>query len=118
MPSARHSCSSTAWSTWWCSGASSVQRSRASSACLRPRARASRLRPDMPRNGRVHLKPQDTVGLGAWERVQLARHPRRPFTLDYLQSSFSEFVELHGDRLFGDDAAIVGGLAALDRRTV
>src|SRR5437588_580750 len=62
----------------------------------------------MPRNGRVSLKPQDTAQLGAWERVQLARHPQRPFTLDYLQLAFSEFVELHGDRLFGDDAAIIG----------
>ena len=54
----------------------------------------------------------------AWERVQLARHPQRPYTLDYVQLMFSEFVELHGDRLFGDDAAIVGGLATLHARTV
>jgi acetyl-CoA carboxylase carboxyl transferase subunit alpha len=50
----------------------------------------------------------------AWDRVQLARHPRRPYTLDYLQLAFNDFVELHGDRLFGDDAAIVGGLASLE----
>jgi acetyl-CoA carboxylase carboxyl transferase subunit alpha len=50
--------------------------------------------------------------------VQLARHPQRPYTLDFIQHTFSDFVELHGDRLFGDDAAIVGGLAALDGRTV
>jgi acetyl-CoA carboxylase carboxyl transferase subunit alpha len=54
----------------------------------------------------------------AWERVQLARHPERPYTLDYVQHIFSEFVELHGDRQFGDDAAIVGGLATLQTRTV
>jgi acetyl-CoA carboxylase carboxyl transferase subunit alpha len=54
----------------------------------------------------------------AWERVQLARHPQRPYTLDYLQLAFADFVELHGDRLFGDDAAIVGGPALLDGRTV
>jgi acetyl-CoA carboxylase carboxyl transferase subunit alpha len=54
----------------------------------------------------------------AWERVQLARHPQRPYTLDYVQLVFADFVELHGDRLFGDDAAIVGGLASLDGRTV
>jgi acetyl-CoA carboxylase carboxyl transferase subunit alpha len=54
----------------------------------------------------------------AWERVQLARHPQRPYTLDYVQLIFSDFVELHGDRQFGDDAAIVGGLATLQTRTV
>ena len=72
----------------------------------------------MPKNGRVALKPQDVAQPSAWERVQLARHPQRPFTLDYLQLAFSDFVELHGDRMFGDDAAIVGGPAVLDRRTV
>src|SRR5438309_964216 len=72
----------------------------------------------MRRNGRVNLKAQDVARLTAWERVQLARHPQRPYTLDYVQLMFSEFVELHGDRLFGDDAAIVGGLATLHARTV
>jgi acetyl-CoA carboxylase carboxyl transferase subunit alpha len=72
----------------------------------------------MRRNGRLKLKTQDAPPLSAWERVQLARHPRRPYTLDYVPLMFSEFVELHGDRLFGDDAAIVGGLATLQARTV
>jgi acetyl-CoA carboxylase carboxyl transferase subunit alpha len=72
----------------------------------------------MRRNGRVKLKTQDTPPLSAWERVQLARHPQRPYTLDYVPLMFSEFVELHGDRVFGDDAAIVGGLATLQARTV
>jgi acetyl-CoA carboxylase carboxyl transferase subunit alpha len=72
----------------------------------------------MRRNGRLKLKPQGAPPLSAWERVQLARHPRRPYTLDYVPLMFSEFVELHGDRLFGDDAAIVGGLATLQGRTV
>ena len=49
--------------------------------------------------------------LTAWERVQLARHPRRPYTLDLIRLLTEDFVELHGDRLFGDDHAIVGGLA-------
>ena len=53
--------------------------------------------------------------LTAWERVQIARHPRRPFALDYLQHSFADFVELHGDRLFADDRAMPGGLATLNR---
>jgi acetyl-CoA carboxylase carboxyl transferase subunit alpha len=49
-----------------------------------------------------------------WERVQLARHPKRPHTLDYLSRVFTGFSELHGDRLFGDDAAIIGGFGLLD----
>src|SRR5258708_8440567 len=72
----------------------------------------------MRRNGPLTLKRQDAPLPTAWERVQLARHPQRPYTLDYLQLAFSDFVELHGDRLFGDDAAIVGGLATLATRTV
>jgi acetyl-CoA carboxylase carboxyl transferase subunit alpha len=54
----------------------------------------------------------------AWERVQIARHPDRPHTLDYIQRLCADFVELHGDRLYGDDAAIIGGLASFDGRTV
>jgi acetyl-CoA carboxylase carboxyl transferase subunit alpha len=75
----------------------------------------------VPRNGSVRLKAQGPPSLPsptAWERVQLARHPERPYTLDYVQHIFSEFVELHGDRQFGDDAAIVGGLATLQTCTV
>src|SRR5688572_31003704 len=49
------------------------------------------------------------------QRVQVARHPKRPYTLDYLNTVFTDFVELHGDRLFRDDPAIVGGWARLDR---
>ncbi len=49
--------------------------------------------------------------LSPWQRVQLARHPRRPYTLDYIQRIFTGFIELRGDRLYGDDRAIVGGLA-------
>ncbi|MCI0743897.1 MAG: acetyl-CoA carboxylase carboxyltransferase subunit alpha, partial [Verrucomicrobia subdivision 3 bacterium] len=56
--------------------------------------------------------------LTAWQRVQLARHPRRPFTLDYLSTTFTDFTELHGDRLFADDRAIVGGFARLEGRKV
>jgi acetyl-CoA carboxylase carboxyl transferase subunit alpha len=52
--------------------------------------------------------------LTRWQRVQLARHPDRPYTLDYIERIFTEFVELHGDRLFGDDPALVGGLAKLE----
>jgi acetyl-CoA carboxylase carboxyl transferase subunit alpha len=57
--------------------------------------------------------------LTPWQRVQLARHPRRPFTLDYLKTAFSDFQELHGDRLFAEDRAVVGGFARLgDHRVV
>ncbi len=52
------------------------------------------------------------------QRVQVARHPRRPYTLDYLSTIFTDFIELHGDRLFMDDPAIVGGWARLDGDTV
>ena len=52
------------------------------------------------------------------QRVQVARHPKRPYTLDYLRTVFTDFVELHGDRLFRDDPAIVGGWARLDGETV
>ncbi|GDY20223.1 acetyl-coenzyme A carboxylase carboxyl transferase subunit alpha [Verrucomicrobiota bacterium] len=51
--------------------------------------------------------------LTAWQRVQLARHPKRPFTLDYVAHTFSDFSEIHGDRLFSDDRAMVGGFAKL-----
>jgi acetyl-CoA carboxylase carboxyl transferase subunit alpha len=51
--------------------------------------------------------------LTAWQRVQVARHPKRPFTLDYLQTTFTGFEELHGDRLFAEDRAVVGGFAKL-----
>ncbi len=57
-------------------------------------------------------------GLSAIQRVMVARHPRRPYTLDYLSSIFTDFVELHGDRLYRDDPAIVGGWARLGGQTV
>ena len=56
--------------------------------------------------------------LSAWQRVQMARHPRRPYSLDYLETTFKDFQELHGDRLFADDNAIVGGFARLEGHKV
>src|SRR5437016_4578827 len=56
--------------------------------------------------------------LSAWDRIQLARHPKRPFTLDYLASAFTGFSELHGDRLFAEDRAVVGGFACLGEHKV
>ena len=60
-------------------------------------------------------KRQIYQNLTAWERVQIARHPARPFSLDYMQLAFVEFTELHGDRLFGDDASMPGGLARVGK---
>jgi acetyl-CoA carboxylase carboxyl transferase subunit alpha len=56
--------------------------------------------------------------LNAWQRVQMARHPKRPYTLDYLKTAFSDFQELHGDRLYAEDRAIVGGFAKLGEHRV
>src|SRR5690349_21865411 len=56
--------------------------------------------------------------LSPMQRVQVARHPKRPYTLDYVNTVFTDFVELHGDRLFRDDPAIVGGWARLDGTSV
>jgi acetyl-CoA carboxylase carboxyl transferase subunit alpha len=58
------------------------------------------------------------ASLTPWQITQLARHPHRPYTLDYVQSIFSDFNELHGDRMYADDLAIVGGLGRLDNRPV
>ena len=56
--------------------------------------------------------------LSAWQIVQVARHPHRPYTLDYIQRIFTDFEEMHGDRHFGDDNAIVGGIARLNGKPV
>ncbi len=56
--------------------------------------------------------------LSAWQRVQLARHPNRPYTLDYIERICTDFMEFHGDRRFSDDPAVVGGFAKIDGRPV
>lgn len=56
--------------------------------------------------------------LTRWQKIQLARHPERPYTLDYIAMMTTGFIELHGDRTFGDDKSIVGGFAKLDDQTV
>ncbi len=58
------------------------------------------------------------AALTPWQITQLARHPQRPYSLDYLGTIFQDFQEMHGDRMFGDDLAIVGGLARLGDRPV
>ncbi|WP_019415960.1 acetyl-CoA carboxylase carboxyl transferase subunit alpha [Paenisporosarcina sp. TG20] len=54
------------------------------------------------------------INMQTWDRVQVSRHPERPTTLDYIGEIFTDFIELHGDRLYGDDEAIVGGIAAFN----
>ena len=69
--------------------------------------------------GKLQARLEETYsGLSAWESVNVARHPDRPVASDYLANTFDEFVELHGDKSFGDDAAIVTGLATLRGRRV
>jgi acetyl-CoA carboxylase carboxyl transferase subunit alpha len=60
------------------------------------------------------MRGQIYGNLSAWQRVQISRHIARPFFLDYVRMAFTEFVELKGDRLFGDDASMPGGLATID----
>jgi acetyl-CoA carboxylase carboxyl transferase subunit alpha len=60
------------------------------------------------------LKMEIYENLTPWQRVQISRHPARPFALDYFNTAFSDFVELHGDRFFSDDRSMPGGFAALD----
>ncbi len=59
------------------------------------------------------IKQQIYSNLTPWQRVQIARHPNRPYFLDYVKALMDEFVELHGDRHFGDDKALIGGLAKM-----
>ena len=64
------------------------------------------------------MSDNGSLAAATWAQVELARHPDRPYALDYIHAIFRDFVELHGDRLFGDDHAIIGGPARLDDRTV
>jgi acetyl-CoA carboxylase carboxyl transferase subunit alpha len=64
------------------------------------------------------LRQRTYAGLNAWQRTQLARHPKRPHTRDWCKLLLEDFVELHGDRVYGDDAAIVGGLARFESQSI
>jgi acetyl-CoA carboxylase carboxyl transferase subunit alpha len=64
------------------------------------------------------LRKEVYANLTSWQRVQLARHPRRPYMLDYVGALLTDFVELHGDRAFADDPAIVGGTARFNGRPI
>lgn len=64
------------------------------------------------------LKREVFEGLTPWQRVQIARHPKRPYTLDYIGLIMTDFAEIHGDRVFGDDKALICGLAKIDGQKV
>lgn len=66
----------------------------------------------------VKLRAQIYGNLTAWQRIQIARHPDRPYTLDYIRLIAEDFVEVHGDRLFADDYALVAGFATIDKQKV
>ncbi|RHW33475.1 acetyl-CoA carboxylase carboxyl transferase subunit alpha [Lysinibacillus yapensis] len=64
------------------------------------------------------LETKIYTNMEPWDRVQVARHAQRPTTLDYIEQIFSDFIELHGDRSFGDDEAIIGGIASFDGQPI
>ncbi len=66
----------------------------------------------------IDLKKETFDNLTGWQRVQLSRHPDRPYTLDYIYEITTDFIELHGDRGVGDDKAMVGGLGSVDGQTI
>ncbi len=66
----------------------------------------------------INLKKEIFQNLTSWQRVQLARHPDRPYTIDYIYEISQDFIELHGDRAAKDDKAMVGGMGSVDGRTI
>ena len=67
---------------------------------------------------KIHdLKKETFENLTGWQRVQLSRHPDRPYTLDYIYEITSDFIEIHGDRTVGDDKAMIGGFGSIDGKT-
>ena len=71
----------------------------------------------------IELKIKETkeniyAHLTAWQKIKIARHPQRPYALDYIRMLFSDFQELHGDRRFGDDQALIGGTAYFNGQPV
>ncbi|CAD5278209.1 MULTISPECIES: acetyl-CoA carboxylase carboxyltransferase subunit alpha [unclassified Imperialibacter] len=66
----------------------------------------------------IRLKEETFTNLTRWQRVQLSRHPDRPYTLDYIYEITNEFIELHGDRAVSDDKAMIGGLGEMDGQSV
>lgn len=66
----------------------------------------------------AELKKTIYADLNGWQKVQISRHPGRPYTLDYIENIFKDFIELHGDRNVADDKALIGGLAKIDNQPV
>lgn len=66
----------------------------------------------------TQLEQSIYANMKPWDRVQVARHPERPTTLQYIEAMCENFIELHGDRTFGDDAAILGGIALFEEQPV
>ena len=89
-------------------------------ATLQAQEDSPRLREEIAKlEERLERQRQKTyASLTAWQRTQLARHPKRPHARDYIRVLFDDFIELHGDRLYGDDAAIVSGLARFEGQGV
>ncbi|HEV8307249.1 MAG TPA: acetyl-CoA carboxylase carboxyltransferase subunit alpha [Methylomirabilota bacterium] len=88
-------------------------------AALRQEERAEAASEAVELEDRLRRLQRKVFGrLTAWQRVQLARHPRRPYTLDFVKLLLDDWVELHGDRLYGDDHAIVAGLGRFEERPV
>ena len=89
-------------------------------ATLQAQEDSPRLREEITKlEERLERQRQKTyASLTAWQRTQLARHPKRPHARDYIRVLFDDFIELHGDRLYGDDAAIVSGLARFEGQGV
>lgn len=81
---------------------------------LMPRTLARQQEIDVLRDRLAQLRQEIFSHLTPWQRVLVARHPKRPYTLDYIAQLFSEFTEIHGDRRFGDDHAIVAGFARFE----
>ncbi|MFY9530781.1 MAG: acetyl-CoA carboxylase carboxyltransferase subunit alpha [Candidatus Acidiferrales bacterium] len=85
---------------------------------LAPETDATRSEIERIRREVAELKQEFYAHLGAWQRLQLARHSQRPYTLDYVRMLFEDFSEVHGDREFADDPALVCGMAWFDGRAV
>ena len=66
----------------------------------------------------IELRKEYYTHLGPWQRAQIARHPQRPYTLDWINLLITDFVELHGDRGFGDDRALIAGMGKFNGQPV
>ena len=73
---------------------------------------------DQLNNMRIEKEKEVFSNLNPWQTVQLARHPNRPYTLDYISAWCDDFIELHGDKAFSDDKAVVAGIGTIDTHRV